>query len=109
MKENHIFEKHVFVCTSGKTCPTKANVEEFASSMKNQITEKGLKHKIRINKSGCLGWCTSGAVMVVYPEAVWYTDLDQEKVTKIFDEHILNNKPVESLMYKKGDLDAENN
>lgn len=103
MKKNNIFEKHVFVCTYGTTCSGKAPVEEIVSMMKDEVTDKGLKNKIRINKSGCLGWCSSGASMVVYPEAVWYTELDTDKAKKILDEHILNDKPVEELMYKKGD------
>jgi hypothetical protein len=33
--------------------------------------------KVRINNAGCLDRCEKGPVMVVYPEAVWYTYVDQ--------------------------------
>lgn len=101
MKENNIYETHVFVCTSGKTCPHKGNVEEIVSLMRKEVFEKGLKGKIRINKSGCLDWCDVAPVMVVYPEQTWYVNLDEEKAKKILDGHILGGKPVEELVYKK--------
>jgi (2Fe-2S) ferredoxin len=33
--------------------------------------------KVRINAAGCLDRCEKGPVMVIYPEAVWYTYVDQ--------------------------------
>ncbi len=101
----NFYERHVFVCTSGKTCPKNGPVEEMLGVMRQEIKSKGLKNKIRINKSGCLDWCDHGPVMVVYPEGVWYTGVQMEDVQEILDEHIINGKPVERLIYKKEDED----
>jgi (2Fe-2S) ferredoxin len=53
--------------------------------------------KIRINKSGCLDRCEEGPVMVVYPDAVWYTYVDKQDVDEIIDSHLLAGQVVERL------------
>jgi (2Fe-2S) ferredoxin len=93
-----IFKKHVFVCTSGKTCPNQGS-EQVCIDMKNMISALGLKKEIRINKSGCLGQCGHGPVAVVYPEAVWYSEVQPGDVAEIVNRHLINNKPVERLLY----------
>ena len=53
--------------------------------------------KIRINKAGCLDRCEEGPVMVVYPEGIWYTYIDEEDIDEIVDSHLIAGKPVERL------------
>ena len=53
--------------------------------------------KVRINKAGCLDRCDQGPVMVVYPEAVWYTYVDKEDVEEIIQEHLIHGRVVERL------------
>ena len=65
------------------------------------INEHGLKGVIRANKSGCLDVCELGPVVVIYPDAVWYTKVKLNDVDEIFNSNILNNKPVKSLTADK--------
>jgi uncharacterized integral membrane protein (TIGR00701 family) len=53
---------------------------------------------IRVNKAGCLDRCAGGPVAVVYPEAVWYTYVDQSDIDEIVDSHLKNGKVVERLL-----------
>ncbi len=66
---------------------------------KNRLKELGLfgPGKVRLNKSGCMGRCAVGPVMVVYPEGVWYTYVDRDDVEEIIQEHLLNGREVERL------------
>jgi (2Fe-2S) ferredoxin len=57
----------------------------------------GLTGKIRINKAGCLDQCEHGPLMVVYPEAVWYGDVQPEDAAEIVSEHLVGGRPVERL------------
>jgi (2Fe-2S) ferredoxin len=52
---------------------------------------------VRINTAGCLDRCAEGPVVVVYPEGVWYTYIDQEDVDEIIEEHLLHGRIVERL------------
>jgi (2Fe-2S) ferredoxin len=53
--------------------------------------------KVRINVAGCLDRCEEGPVIVVYPEEVWYTYVDQHDIDEIIDEHLVKGKVVERL------------
>ena len=53
--------------------------------------------KVRVNKSGCLDRCEEGPVCVVYPDAVWYTYIDESDIDDIIDSHLVGGKPVERL------------
>jgi len=53
--------------------------------------------KVRINTAGCLDRCKQGPVIVVYPEAVWYSYVDQEDIDEIIREHLQNGRIVERL------------
>jgi len=54
--------------------------------------------KVRINSAGCLDRCAQGPVIVVYPEAVWYTYVDQEDIDEIVESHLAQGKVVERLL-----------
>jgi (2Fe-2S) ferredoxin len=53
--------------------------------------------KVRINSAGCLDRCEEGPTLVVYPEGVWYTFIDEEDLDEIIDEHLVGGRPVERL------------
>jgi (2Fe-2S) ferredoxin len=66
---------------------------------KQRIKALGLsgRGEVRINKAGCLDRCEEGPVIVVYPEAVWYTYVDREDIDEIIDRHIVGGEVVERL------------
>jgi (2Fe-2S) ferredoxin/ferredoxin len=96
-----VFERHMFVCTSGEYCPSKdGNSKEIHKTLKTLVAKAGLKGKVRINNSGCLDQCGHGPMAVVYPEGVWYSHLSLKDVPLIVEEHLLKGHPVESLRYR---------
>ena len=92
------FRKHVFICVSGKTCPGQG-AEEVLSEFRKEMLERGLKKEIRINKAGCFDQCGNGPLVVVYPDNIWYAFVQPSDVREIVEEHLLNGKPVERLIY----------
>jgi (2Fe-2S) ferredoxin len=93
------FERHVFVCVSGGTCPTQGG-EAVHAAMKALAKERLGKQRVRINKSGCLGQCGHGPMVAVYPENVWYAAVRVEDVPEIVESHLVNGRPVERLLYR---------
>lgn len=71
-------------------------MREYAKERVKQLQLDG-PGKIRINQSGCLDRCKEGPVMVIYPEAVWYTYVDKEDIDEIIREHLQNGRIVERL------------
>ncbi|HEU5344009.1 MAG TPA: hypothetical protein VFU60_06680, partial [Ktedonobacterales bacterium] len=73
-----IWERHVFVCTSGSWCP--------------EIDGDGLGVRVRINKSGCFDQCGHGPMVVVYPENVWYWGVTPDDAEEIVREHLIGGR-----------------
>jgi (2Fe-2S) ferredoxin len=98
------FEKHIFVCINQRpaghprgSCDS-SGTGELQWIFKQKLAARGLKHKIRANKAGCLDQCEHGPNVVVYPDAVWYGRVTAEDVDEIIESHILGGKPVERLI-----------
>ena len=98
------FQRHIFFCINrrdnGEACCADHNAEASFAYCKQQVQQKGLSGpgKVRVNKAGCLDRCSAGPVAVVYPEAVWYTYVDQEDIDEIVESHLKNGQVVERLL-----------
>ncbi len=68
--------------------------------MKARVKKLGLngKDKVRINRAGCFDRCGEGPLLVVYPQAIWYTFIDNEDIDEIIESHLLHGKVVGRLM-----------
>lgn len=97
------FKHHVFFCTNqrapGEMCCNSHGAQAMRDYCKNKVKAMGDKiaGKVRINNAGCLDRCAQGPVVVVYPEAVWYTYVDQEDIDEIVESHLAQGKVVERL------------
>jgi len=97
------YKRHVFFCCNQRepleACCNNHGALEMQAYAKQRI--KGLRlddeGKVRINKAGCLDRCDEGPVIVVYPDAVWYTYVDEHDVDEIIDSHVVRGRIVERL------------
>jgi nitrite reductase/ring-hydroxylating ferredoxin subunit/(2Fe-2S) ferredoxin len=96
------YERHVFVCTSGDTCPTQADTEAYVKVLQAGAQKAGLKTEVRVNKAGCFSQCGHGPMIVVYPEDVWYAGVKESDLEEILTSHIIGGRPVERLRYNPG-------
>ena len=98
------YYKHVFICTNQrdneKKCCQQANASEILDYAKSRVKQLGLsgENQVRINKAGCLGRCALGPTLVIYPEGIWYTYVNQNDVDEIIDSHLINGKIVDRLL-----------
>ena len=97
------YKHHVFFCCNqrepGEACCNNHGAAEMQTYAKERVAALKLKGKgkVRVNKAGCLDRCDEGPVIVVYPEAVWYTYVDREDIDEIIDEHLVHGRVVERL------------
>lgn len=90
-------QRHFFVCTNGPICWYDGDPEELLEVLKRKVSAAGLKDEVRINRSGCLNACGNGPAVVVYPEAIWYGNVQVSDADELFESHIVNGVPVERL------------
>ena len=93
---------HVFVCTSGDTCPQQGDVEKFVKVLRAGAVQAGKQVEVRINKAGCFSQCGHGPMIVVYPENVWYGGVQESDLQEILESHLLGGQPVKRLIYDPG-------
>ena len=98
------YRHHIFFCLNkrdnGEACCADHNAQAAFDRCKAQVKAQGLAGpgQVRVNKSGCLDRCAAGPVAVVYPEAVWYTYVDEKDIDEIVESHLKNGKVVERLL-----------
>lgn len=93
------YRYHVFFCTNERAegdCCAQKGARPLREYAKAQVKQKGLTG-VRVNTAGCLDRCAEGPVLVVYPEGVWYSYVDEEDVDEIIEEHLRNGRIVERL------------
>lgn len=98
------YQHHVFFCTNqranGESCCQDFDAQKMRDYAKQRCKALGI-HKdgqVRINNAGCLNRCELGPVLVVYPQGIWYSYIDQEDIDEIIESHLVNGQPVERLM-----------
>jgi (2Fe-2S) ferredoxin len=95
--------KHVFVCTQQRppghprsSCAQAgcaAVYEEFLW----QLQQRNLFASVQVTATGCMGPCSEGPSVLVYPEGVMYAKLKQGDVARIFDSRLVGGEPVAEL------------
>jgi (2Fe-2S) ferredoxin len=99
-------KRHVFVC-NGKSC-TKAGSEAVKKEFEQVLESKGLRQgkekkgrnpmgEIVLTDCSSVGFCSVGPAVLVYPDGVWYAQVQPEDVSEIVEEHLENGRIVERL------------
>ena len=90
------YAKHIMVCVRERNldspkgscgvCGGDQIRKDFADLLKSH----GLKSTMRASKTHCLDACEMGAVVVIYPDDVWYVNVRREDVAHIFEASVLH-------------------
>jgi (2Fe-2S) ferredoxin len=92
MTENNI--KTVLIC-GGLTCKKHGSNNIITAFQKQSIPG------VEIIKSGCLGQCGNGPMVLILPEQTWYWRVKYAEVSLIIEQHLYQNNPVKSILYPK--------
>jgi (2Fe-2S) ferredoxin len=97
------YQRHIFFCLNqrdgGQTCCAQQGAQAAFDHCKSRVKALGLNGKdgVRVNKSGCLDRCAGAPVAVVYPDAVWYSFVDNADIDEIVERHLQGGEVVERL------------
>ncbi len=95
--------RQILVCMGGD-CAKKSDAKAIRKQFKKHLAK--VQSEPNVGRSlctgmECVGPCRSGAIVVVWPDGVWYYSVDEAAVDRIIDEHIIGGVPVEDyLLYQ---------
>ncbi|MDD7414964.1 MAG: NADH-quinone oxidoreductase subunit NuoF [Eubacteriales bacterium] len=99
------YRSQVLVCT-GTGCSSSGSWN-IIKKFNEEIAKAGLEKEVRVINTGCFGLCETGPVVIVYPEAAFYSHIKVDDVERIVNEHLLKGRIVRDLLYK-GSVDESN-
>ncbi len=88
----------LLIC-GGTGCHATGSIKVI-DAMKEEIRKQGLTDKYEVVETGCNGFCAMGPILVVHPEGVFYQKLKADDVPALVQEHLIDGKHVEKLLYK---------
>jgi len=93
--------RRLLICT-GPCCDRSGSATAHLASLRALLRDKGLMDAgvggISCERRSCLGKCSGEPLARVQPDDVWYHDLSAENLLRIYEQHVLNRRPVAELV-----------
>jgi NADH-quinone oxidoreductase subunit F len=99
------YRANVLVC--GGTGCTATDSLAIISGMNKEIARRGLEKEVRVVPTGCRGFCAMGPIMVIYPEGIFYCQVQPRDVQTIVEETLVKGRIVGRLTFKAPDTYKE--
>jgi sirohydrochlorin ferrochelatase/(2Fe-2S) ferredoxin len=88
--------KHVLVCVN-RDCAERGSVA-LVSTLRREIKEAGRERDLRVTRTACMGRCGEGPTVAVYPDGVWYREVQAGDAAELVHEHLLHDRLVARLV-----------
>ncbi len=95
------YRHHVLVCT-GSFCSPDRRGRALYSLLAQLLQREDLLFgpaRVKRGETPCLGVCSDGPIVAVYPEGIWYARVTPDLLERIVVEHLKRGKPVEEAVF----------
>lgn len=100
-----MYRSHILVC-GGTGCASSGS-QKILTALQDELDKNGLNEEVSVVQTGCHGLCALGPIMIVYPEATFYSMVKIEDIPEIVSEHLLKGRPVTRLLYQETVVEDE--
>ena len=97
------YSRHVLVCTGG-FCSVERRGRALYSQLAALLQREDLlfgPERVKRSEAPCLGVCTGGPLVAVYPEGVWYAGVTPQLLERIVVEHLKGGRVVEEAVFHR--------
>lgn len=91
---------HIDILVCGGTGCQASNSIDVVGTFKKEIERLNIKDRVKVEITGCFGFCEKGPIVKVMPENIFYIEVTPEKARRIIEEHIMKGNIVEECVYK---------
>jgi sirohydrochlorin cobaltochelatase len=79
-------KKHVLVCTN-HDCNLKGSTV-IAENLQRYLRKQGMHRQFKVTRTSCLGRCGEGPTVAVYPDGIWYRNVQKDDVEALVEQHL---------------------
>jgi (2Fe-2S) ferredoxin len=97
------YSRHVLVCT-GDFCTPDRRGRQLYSLLAELLQREDLlfgPERVKRGETPCLGVCSNGPIVVVYPEGIWYSEVTPALLGRIVVEHLKGGKPIYEAVFHR--------
>ena len=91
------YESYVLVC--GGTACCSGGGDKIVEAFARELESAGLKEKVQVVTTGCLGFCEQGPIVKILPQGTFYVQVREDDVKEIVAEHLVKGRVVQRLCY----------
>jgi (2Fe-2S) ferredoxin len=101
--EMEAYSRHVLVCT-GSFCSPDRRGRQIYSLLADLLQRENLlfgPQRVKRGETPCLGVCSNGPIVVVYPEGIWYSEVTPALLERIVVEHLKGGRPIDEAIFHR--------
>ena len=94
-----LYRANVLVC-HGTGC-TASKSPAVSEALAHELKRRGLQDEVRLVQTGCRGFCAMGPIVIIYPEGIFYCQVQASDVPHLVEETLVKGRVVPRLTYKE--------
>jgi NADH-quinone oxidoreductase subunit F len=89
--------RNIMVC-GGTGCHA-SDSPQIVELLEKELQQRGLSTQVKVLQTGCFGFCEKGPILEIHPDRTLYLEVSTKDVPDIVEEHFIQGKPLERLLY----------